>query len=373
MPIPKPNSGESHKEFMGRCMANPTMNSEFPAADQRYAVCQRSWEKTKEKSMKPTQPEKPQKIEISKDKMYRKLLPDVTFSIDAASLKDRQIRVKAASGKTDRTGDIVKVDGIDLTAYMKNPIVLWGHDHYGLPVAKAVQIEKGSSLDMVFQFPTKEEYAFADTVYKLVKGKYINGVSIGARVKEAEWITDTDGRVIGRKFISLELLEVSIVPIPADSKALITAVKSGAASIEDVEECISKTFEAPLDLFTQNPVDITTYSLSITSGSTPLGSETTEEEEDMSKFEDQLKALTDRVTAIEELAKTSAQVQGQATKSLEALNGLMSNLSTALVTRTAPNIQNVSETISALPLDKEVAKKVSEIMDTIQKKFSAPR
>jgi hypothetical protein len=39
MPIPKPNKDESKKDFLSRCMENPTMNKEYPDSNQRYAVC----------------------------------------------------------------------------------------------------------------------------------------------------------------------------------------------------------------------------------------------------------------------------------------------------------------------------------------------
>lgn len=44
MPLPKPNDGESHDDFMSRCMANPTMREEYPEQAQRYAVCQSIWD-----------------------------------------------------------------------------------------------------------------------------------------------------------------------------------------------------------------------------------------------------------------------------------------------------------------------------------------
>ena len=39
MPLPTPNTGEDRKDFMARCMGNPTMIKEYPNADQRLAVC----------------------------------------------------------------------------------------------------------------------------------------------------------------------------------------------------------------------------------------------------------------------------------------------------------------------------------------------
>lgn len=42
--IPSPKGGENEDDFIGRCMGNPTMNTEFPEQDQRYAVCKSKWE-----------------------------------------------------------------------------------------------------------------------------------------------------------------------------------------------------------------------------------------------------------------------------------------------------------------------------------------
>lgn len=45
MPLPTPNSGESHDDFVDRCMANETANEDFPDAAQRRAVCESQWER----------------------------------------------------------------------------------------------------------------------------------------------------------------------------------------------------------------------------------------------------------------------------------------------------------------------------------------
>ena len=39
MPIPKPNNNESEKEFLDRCMVDPTMVAEYDDK-QRYAICE---------------------------------------------------------------------------------------------------------------------------------------------------------------------------------------------------------------------------------------------------------------------------------------------------------------------------------------------
>ncbi len=49
--LPKPKKGERKKNFLDRCMANTSMNEEFPDRAQRFAVCQ-SQAKKRPKSKK---------------------------------------------------------------------------------------------------------------------------------------------------------------------------------------------------------------------------------------------------------------------------------------------------------------------------------
>lgn len=53
MPLPKPKDGESKQDFLDRCMANDTMNSEYPDNDQRYAVCLSQWKEKEKDSLTP--------------------------------------------------------------------------------------------------------------------------------------------------------------------------------------------------------------------------------------------------------------------------------------------------------------------------------
>lgn len=248
---------------------------------------------------------------MSKPESIKKLLSGVEHSADKSLEAKRQIKVIAASGRADRVGDIVNVQGIDLKNFKKNPVILYGHDHYGLPVAKAVEmgVEDGK-LMMVFEFADAETYAFADTVYRLVKGGFLKGVSIGARILEAQWLKDKQDNIIGREFMALELLEVSVVAIPADSKALITAVKSGAVTESEFEEYLEKTFDAPLDSDKGNAVSIDT-----------------EVEPDL---EDDAvnKEVAEKITGLE---TRLASLEGMLTKSAEASGEAKSMLDTMLV------------------------------------------
>ena len=51
MPLPKPFSGESQKDFISRFMSNPTMIREYPDKKQRAAVAYSTWRRKELKKL----------------------------------------------------------------------------------------------------------------------------------------------------------------------------------------------------------------------------------------------------------------------------------------------------------------------------------
>ena len=49
MPIPSPNN-KKKSDYISDCMADDTMNSEFPASKQRAAVCYSKYEQSKKRA-----------------------------------------------------------------------------------------------------------------------------------------------------------------------------------------------------------------------------------------------------------------------------------------------------------------------------------
>jgi len=47
MPIPKPKPNEQRDEFLGRCMSDPKMITEYKDAKQRYAICITTYQEQK--------------------------------------------------------------------------------------------------------------------------------------------------------------------------------------------------------------------------------------------------------------------------------------------------------------------------------------
>jgi len=120
----------------------------------------------------------------------------------------------------DRAGEIVRQDGWDLTNYKNNPIVLWGHDYFSLPIGICTDTYNTSyrgvpALGARGVFLSAEINPFAQQVRRMyeygVKSGYNVGctTSVGFIPKEFD---PEDKSVITRA----ELLEFSFVPIPAN-------------------------------------------------------------------------------------------------------------------------------------------------------------
>jgi len=84
----------------------------------------------------------------------------------------------------DRDGDIVRVKGIDLTNYKKNPVVMSVHSWNKLPIGKTVKTEKtADSLLMSLSFSELTDGQNAKT---LIDEGILNAVSIGFSVKRGD-------------------------------------------------------------------------------------------------------------------------------------------------------------------------------------------
>jgi len=115
----------------------------------------------------------------------------------------------------------------DLVNFRKNNIFLWCHDSKSPPIGKVVDLaDNRGVLTGSVQYAERDEYEFADTIYKLVRGGYINATSVSWNPLEWSWSKDRS-RPGGIDFALAELLEVSQVPVPALPNALATARAAG--------------------------------------------------------------------------------------------------------------------------------------------------
>jgi hypothetical protein len=122
--------------------------------------------------------------------------------------------------------------GWQLDAYRKNPVVLWAHRSGEPPIGRCVDCaieDAPPALVQTVEFADKTTYEFADTIFSLYKGKFLNAVSVGfLPTKEPTRIVDEKGNWTGSfEFNGQELLELSCVPVPTNPQALARAVTKG--------------------------------------------------------------------------------------------------------------------------------------------------
>lgn len=144
------------------------------------------------------------------------------LSIKSVDEDNRIIRGIATTPSVDRVGDIIEPLGVKF----QNPLAfLWQHQH-----DKPIGTVK-------FDTPTKDGIAFEaqiastaepgtlkdrlDEAWQSIKLKLVRAVSIGFRPIEYAFMENG-----GIRFTETEVYELSAVTIPANSEALITAVKS---------------------------------------------------------------------------------------------------------------------------------------------------
>jgi len=161
--------------------------------------------------------------------------------------KNRILTLVASTEAVDRYGDIIRVKGWKLANYMKNPVFLWGHRSSDPPIGRSVRVwteTNPPALVHDIQFATKDVYPFADTIYKLYKGKFLNATSVGFMpLSEPTPAYDEEGNLTGgQEFTNQELLELSAVSIPANPEALGRALDS-----ERLNAILAELFEVPRD------------------------------------------------------------------------------------------------------------------------------
>lgn len=126
-----------------------------------------------------------------------------------------------SSQDVDRDGDIVVQDGINLKNFTRNPVALFAHDHRS-PIGtwKNVRVE-GRKLLGDLQLAAKGTSEFIDTLHKLIEQRILKAVSIGFSINKYEQLKPKEeGDWPGYKFTETELLECSLVAVPAQQSAL---------------------------------------------------------------------------------------------------------------------------------------------------------
>ena len=197
----------------------------------------------------------------------------------------------ASTADFDRAGDTISAEAWTkggLGNFEKNPIILFNHD-YNKPIGRATGLKVTEN---GLELKAKISKSAPDHVAQLVKEGILGAFSVGFRVKDADYLSETDGL----KIKDAELFEVSVVSVPCNQAATFSLAKS-FDSIEEYNE-FKKTFT--------NRVDLAGQSLAKDENSS-VASETPDEAEKSAKEEINMSEVNTPEVDLEAFAKKVAE------------------------------------------------------------------
>lgn len=152
----------------------------------------------------------------------------------ADKLSDGEVEFVVSTGALDAHGERISIEGIDTKNYLKNPVVLWSHEAWNLPIANTTKLwvqGKGKRAKLMARAKFFTEYEFPAKVYEYITKGYIKAVSIGGRV--TEWSENWD--VIEQ----LDMREFSVVSIPANPEALVSSKSLDTKELSSLDKLAS--------------------------------------------------------------------------------------------------------------------------------------
>ena len=164
---------------------------------------------------------------MAKKADYRTTLGRVK-SIDSEA---HTVRFVINSGGVDLMHEELNPMGCEFEDFMRNPVVLWVHDDWSPPIAKAlgVELDPDEGVLSTAKFATELD-PFAERIFKLYEHKYLHGCSVRfiplETIKYEEDAPERQGRGVIRRYERWKLLEYSPVPIPCDPNALSFGLKA---------------------------------------------------------------------------------------------------------------------------------------------------
>lgn len=134
-----------------------------------------------------------------------------------STVGERQIRVVASDATPDRVGDILEPTGCDLSQFRRNPVMLAQHDP-SKPIGIWPQVEvRNGRLEALGEFAPEGVSEVADEYCRLAKAGVVKAVSVGFISLASEPLKNG-----GRRYTAWELVEMSLVSVPANPNALVT-------------------------------------------------------------------------------------------------------------------------------------------------------
>jgi HK97 family phage prohead protease len=149
--------------------------------------------------------------------MNKLVYKNVHFKTTGVDETNHTIKGVFSTGDEDRHDEVVNQNGWKLEEFLKNPVVLFAHDHYQPAIGKIIELGKDANGDLAgtIQF-AYDEYDFAATIFKLYAGGYMRAFSVGFMNDIIEYDQANDKVTL----VENTLYEISCVNVPANAMAL---------------------------------------------------------------------------------------------------------------------------------------------------------
>jgi len=240
--MPNPSDYSNESDFVSACIKERQHEHPDEDQDQSIAVCYSMWrDRNKSKQMTPRMDEDREDFmdrctaEYDEDECQMmwddaKLARGIVHKTHTETSEGFEFVLSDES--IDRMGDVISADGWDTKSFQKNPIALFSHNPE-FPIGKwsNLRIEDKSLRGHLELAPAGTSQRI-DEIRKLVEAGILRAVSVGFRSIESK----PREKGIGLHYIKQELVETSLVAIPANANALAVAksLKISPATIDFV-------------------------------------------------------------------------------------------------------------------------------------------
>lgn len=157
---------------------------------------------------------------------WRRLAPSLLNPEPVAGDQDC-FRFLFSDESVARDGHVIISAGIETDNYLRNPVVPWAHDTEAPPIGRSVSLSMGASCFVNLKFVPREISPFAGMIRDMVAGSWLRAVSMSWMPIDWRFSTDRERGPGAIDFLSCDLLEISVVPVPALATALIDAAAHG--------------------------------------------------------------------------------------------------------------------------------------------------
>jgi len=159
--------------------------------------------------------------------------PSEVVPVDSA--ENNVFKFIITTNNVDRYGDVVEPSGMDATLFNENPVFLFNHISHSelMPIGKCLSLTP-SDTGVVGETIIHGKTELSKDALVMVQEGYLRAVSIGFMPTEWENMpTEKGSWCEPRRYTKWQLLEYSLVNIPANPYALITN-----GFISDVRKCM---------------------------------------------------------------------------------------------------------------------------------------